>query len=192
MPSRGGFKNGQPAPLSRLVQLDERGKKRLGLEIATIVRERAFPSKGAGRDEDDRPYEPYSTKRLYVSKKSPPRPADMPAPKGGRKPPRIKRAADAKTVRYDDGYSEYRAGIGRSSGANVNLVLTGQTARALSFIRSTARSIVVGFRTRRERARALDARYRFMGLTPAETRRVLEIWRRLVADQIRNGTKGLR
>lgn len=170
---RNGFK------LSTRELLDERTLKRVGAEVATMIRERAFPGKGTGRDERGRPYSAYSTKRIYVSKASPPRPADMPAPRGGSKP---KRKAP-KTVRYDGGYSQYRVSIGRSSGAAKNLVLTGQTARALTVLKVDVarKTIWLGFSHRRKRAIALDELYDFMGLTPTERHRASQIIQKLAA-----------
>lgn len=201
MTSRGGFKAGSGKRALRLagqIPLTPQNRKRLGLEVATIIRDRAFPSTGAGRDDQGNTYSAYSTKPMYVSKSSPPRAADMPAPVGvtastiakgkGRTKDGRDRGATGKgrkTVFYAGGYSQYRSSVGRSSGSAKNLVLTGQTARALSYLRSTRRSIVVGFRTRKARARHLDAEYEFLGLTPGEKIRVIRIWRRLVSEQIR-------
>lgn len=201
MASRGGWKAGSGrriVTLPRDIQLTPQNKKRLALEVATMIRDRAFPNSGVGRDDRGRPYSSYSTKPIYVSKKSPPRAADMPAPvgvtaatiakgKGRTKDGRDRgeTAKGRKTVFYEGGYSQYRSSIGRSSGSAKNLVLTGQTARALSYLRSTRSSIVIGFRTRKARARHLDAEYEFLGLTPAEKRRVVAIWRSLVQEQIR-------
>ena len=198
MASRGGFKAGSGRRALRLagqIPLTPQNRTRLGLEVATIIRDRAFPSSGVGRDETGAPYSAYSTKPIYVSKKSPPRAADMPAPVGvaastiAKGKGRTKDGRDRgetgkgrKTVFYAGGYSQYRSSIGRST--DKNLVLTGQTARALSHLRSTRRSIVIGFRTRKARARQLDAEYEFLGLTPAEKRRVVQIWRRLVQEQL--------
>jgi hypothetical protein len=174
MASRGGWKDGRPPSLERAIRFTRADLLKVGALVASDVRDRAFPSTGAGRDEDGRPYPGYSTKRLYVSKASPPRPADMPAPRGDsgkRGRGRGLTSKNRKTVRYDGGYSQYRASIGRSSGANKNLTLTGQTGRALAPLRvDPARNlIVIGFRTRRERAVALDAEYQFMGLTSEES-----------------------
>lgn len=201
MASRGGWKAGSGRrifTLPRDVQLSPANRKKLGLEVATIIRDRAFPSSGAGRDDRGRPFSGYSTKPIYVSKASPPRKADMPAPVGvsaatiakGKGADRRGRSRGEttktrKTVFYQGGYSQYRSSIGRSSGSAKNLVLTGQTARALSYLRSTRHSIVIGFRTRKARARHLDAEYEFLGLTPAEKRRVIAIWRRMVREQLR-------
>src|SRR5689334_525572 len=111
--------------LARLAELTPTNRQKLGLEVRSMVRERAFPSEGAGRDEEGKTYKPYSTRRIYVSKSSPPRPADMPAPQGLTPAGAVRAAAkgklrdrgltrkDRKTVRYDQGYSQYRASIGR-------------------------------------------------------------------------------
>lgn len=201
MASRGGFKAGSGRRVVRLagqIPLTPQNRRRLALEVATIIRDRAFPNSGVGRDDQGNTYSAYSTKPIYVSKASPPRKADMPAPVGvsastiAKGKGRTKDGRDRgvtgkgrKTVFYAGGYSQYRSSIGRSSGSNKNLVLTGQTARALSYLRSTRRSIVIGFRTRKARARHLDSEYEFLGLTPAEKRRVIAIWRRLVQEQLR-------
>lgn len=199
MASRGGWKAGSGRrifTLPRDVALTPANKKKLALEVATIIRDRAFPNSGVGHDDRGRAYGGYSTKPIYVSKNSPPRPADMPAPvgvsaataaKGNATDKRGRRRGVSlkKSVRYDGGYSQYRSSIGRSSGSAKNLVLTGQTARALSFLRATRHSVIIGFRTRKARARHLDAEYEFLGLTPAEKRRVVAIWRKLVREQIR-------
>lgn len=206
MASRGGWKGGRLPSIARAIALTPANRKRLGTEAATIVRDRAFPSTGPGRDEDGKPYTPYSKRRLYVSKESPPRPADMPAPRGANRQ-QLAKAAKRKgtkdqtlargetreimrTVRYDGGYDQYRQSIGRSSGTNKNLVLTGQTARALNFLRSTTKSITIGFRTRRARAIVLDSQYNFMGLTREEERRATRIWRDLVVEQVREKLTG--
>ncbi len=201
MASRGGFKAGTGRRVLRLagrIPLTPQNRKRLGLEVATIIRDRAFPSTGAGHDEHGQAFSAYSTKPMYVSKKSPPRKADMPPPvgvtaatiaKGGARTKdgrdRGETSKERKTVFYEGGYSQYRSSIGRQGGSNKNLVLTGQTARALTYLRSTGNSIVIGFRTRKARARHLDAEYEFLGLTTAEKIRVVRIWRRLVSEQVR-------
>lgn len=201
MASRGGFKAGAGRRVLRLagqIPLTPQNRKRLGLEVATIIRDRAFPNSGVGRDENGDTYSAYSTKPIYISKASPPRKADMPAPvgvtastikkgKGKTKDGRDRgeTGKGRKTVFYAGGYSQYRSSIGRSSGSNKNLALTGQTARALSYLRSTRNSIIIGFRTRKARARHLDAEYEFLGLTPQEKRRVVAIWQRIVTEQLR-------
>jgi hypothetical protein len=195
--SKGGLRKG--FSLASLVALSPEHRKLLGVEAVAIVRDRAFPKTGAGRDEHDRPYTPYSTKRLYVAKKSPPRPADMPAPRGltargratatkkGTLGDQGRTAKELKTVRYDGGYSQYRASIGRSSGAAKNLVLTGKTAQAMAVLESSAERILIGFTNRRERAIVLDEGYHFMGLTDGERTRLQERMTELVLDQIRAG-----
>jgi hypothetical protein len=183
VPSKGGFKK-RPLKLAGKLKTVREDMLWIGTQMATAMRERIFPDSGAGRDEDAKPFKPYSTKRLYVAKKARSkggsRADDMPAPKGGRKPPRIKKAKDAKTVRFDDGYSGYRKGVGRSSGGDVNLQLTGQTRRAFNVTHATDDAVTLGFRTRKQRARALDAKYRFLDLTHAELQR----WRRMTKDLI--------
>lgn len=182
MASRGGFRT-KWVSLERRLTPTSQDRRKLGLLAAELLRERAFPATGAGRDERGRAYSSYSTKRLYVSKSSPPRPKDMPAPKGGAKPNRKR----PRTVRYEGGYSQYRASIGRSSGANKNLVLTGQTARSLRLLRVQQGGVWIGFSKRRDRVRALDARYRFMGFTRAEKKRLALAWAGIIGAKLRGG-----
>lgn len=172
--------------LAKDIQPTQREMRRLGTYVSTLVKERAFPGSGVGRDENGRPYKPYSTKRIYVSKKMPPRPADMPAPRGG-SPMTRKTKRAAKSVRYDGGYSQYRASIGRSSGRNKNLFLTGQTARALQVLSATRSSVLLGFVRRRTRAIVLDEAYRFMGLTPEETAKAEAMLADIVGDRLNRG-----
>lgn len=182
--------------LAGLVKLTSRERQRLGLEAATIVRERAFPNSGAGRDRKGQPYSAYSAKPIYVSKASPPRPADMPAPKGltatgaksaikkGAHGARGQTSKGRKTVFYPGGYSQYRASAGRSYGKDKNLVMTGQTARSLGVLEHDVRRILLGFSKRRARAVALDDAYDFMGLLPTEEERIAAIWAAIVAERL--------
>lgn len=200
MPSSGGWKGGRPPSLERALRFSSRDLTKVGALTASDVRDRAFPSSGAGRDEDGQAYSAYSTKRIYVSKASPPRPADMPAPRGtsekalgsGKAKGKLAEhrgvtSKDRKTVRYDGGYSQYRASIGRSSGSAKNLVLTGQTARSLQVQRVDASRglIVIGFNKRRERAVALDASYNFMGLTDEEAARAQQRGMDMLDEKLR-------
>lgn len=185
--------------LAKKLKLTSANKKRIALEAVTLIRARAFPESGAGRNATGyagEPYSGYSTKRIYVAKKSRSaggsRPDDMPAPRGvtaktiaaGKGGARGQTSKDRKTVRYDGGYSQYRASIGRSSGAAKNLVLTGQTARALSFLRETPNSVVIGFRTRKARGRVLDEQYEFLGLTFKEAKLIKALWKKLLLEQL--------
>lgn len=148
---------------------------RLGAFLATAVRERAFPGHGTGRDENDRPYKGYSTRPIYISKTAPPRPADMPKPRGGSPHKRKKRGK--KTVFFAGGYRQYRAAIGRSTAKN--LFLTGQTARGFNVLRVTPRrgggTIVLGMIRRRERGLVLDQQYKWAGFTARELERGAEL-----------------
>ncbi len=187
MASKGGLKpGGATAKLAKRLKLSSSQWKAIGTSMATIVEARVFPGDGAGRDRHNKPFSAYSTKPTHISKKSPPRPADMPAPKGGVKPPTKKSAKAAKTMFFPGGYSQYRAGIGRSSGAAKNLRLTSQTARAFNVLRVTQHGVVIGFRTRKQRARQLDGQYDFMALTLSEKLR----FRKLVLAVVKRNVFG--
>lgn len=202
MASKGGFKGGRrQTSIQKLVTFERKELLEVGTLMATEVRDRVFPDSGPGRDEHDQAFSPYSTKRIYVSKNSPPRPADMPAPRGAtqktlaaaaKTPSKSSLTAARghtrtifKTVRYDGGYDQYRRSTGRSAGANKNLTMSGQTRRAFNVVRATAAVVTLGFRTRKERARALDAKYGYMGLTARERRLWGALVRRVLLRKVR-------
>ena len=120
-----------------------------------------------GLDADGRPFKPYSTTPLYVSKRG----ARL-KPKGGR-PSRT-----GESVYYEGGYQQYkeesrRRGSGSDS-AEVDLVLSGNMMNNLIVKQATEDMFVIGLSNKAQYGYIVNRDRQFLGLSPQDIEILVE------------------
>jgi hypothetical protein len=90
----------------KLKKLEQQSRStRTMTEVASTVKSLIVQRTLAGRDIYGRPFTAYSTKPAYISIEN--RPPGYPKPKGGRT------SRTGKSMYFEGGYAEYKAGLGR-------------------------------------------------------------------------------
>lgn len=120
-----------------------------------------------GLDADGRPFKPYSTTPLYVSKRG----ARL-KPKGGR----LSRTGES--VYYEGGYQQYkeesrRRGSGSDS-AEVDLVLSGNMMNNLIVKQATEDMFVIGLSDKAQYGYVVNQDRQFLGLSPQDIEILVE------------------
>lgn len=140
----------------------------IGLDMVSIIKMRVYK----GIDANEKPFLAYSTKPLYVSKKSPL--GRRLAPKGG-----IKTKGG---MYFEGGYREYKEKSRKRSNAiegqtaEVDLTLSGMMMQHFTVLSSTARSFVIGLLPPvRHYGYNVNSKRSFIGLSPKEVDQLIEI-----------------
>lgn len=141
----------------------------IGLDMVSIIKVRIYK----GIDANEKPFLGYSTKPLFVAKKSPL--ARRLAPKGGIK------TKDGGMF-FAGGYREYKEKSRRRSNAiegqtaEVDLTLSGMMIQNFTVLSSTARSFVIGLLPPvRHYGYNVNQKRSFIGLSPKEVDQLIEI-----------------
>lgn len=140
----------------------------IGLDMVSIIKIRIYK----GLDANEKPFLGYSTKPLFVAKKSPL--ARRLAPKGGIK--------TKNGMFFAGGYREYKEKSRRRSNAiegqtaEVDLTLSGMMIQNFTVLSSTSRSFVIGLLPPvRHYGYNVNSRRSFIGLSPKEVDQLIEI-----------------
>jgi hypothetical protein len=124
-----------------------------------------------GLDADNKPFKRYSTRPIYISKNS------TPKPKRGRRWTIRRPRRRLRTVFYQGGYEEYKK-LSRQHNANssalVDLVGSGVMLNNLVVLHADAKRFVIGMTYNvRHYAYAVNAERKFLGLSPDDVNMIV-------------------
>ena len=144
--------------------------KSIGNDAIALIKERTQE----GLDVNDKPFDAYSTKPIYVSKTS--KTGKKLSPKGGRK------TESGKSVFYQGGYSQYKKA---SSGSDkVDLTLSGNMMQSLVVKDATNTSFTIGIKGPAEKyAYEVNDEREFIGLSKEDSAIVTEIVQQMIMDK---------
>ena len=161
----------------------------MGKFMRDMIRDRT----AVGIDSDGKPFKPYSTKPIYISRSA------RPVPRGGEETPRLMfghkedafwispktgkivqapkgKKGKGDSIFFKGGYAQYKANVGTPW---VNLMCTGRMLGSL-FAKVVGQVIIIAFRGDEANDKAVgnDARRNFFGLLkiPSEQQRVQAYW----------------